>query len=190
MSEIRLYLSNNLRSGSRVGGPAPALNYEPGYLDRFRFLCTIGHAHIPTVDGQDISVFVREGFLATDDDNRYPNIGIDCIMHPPAQPRDDDSGRLTDIGEAGLTGQAEAREPEYSAVRIASTPELIQNDPGYAAALIEDGYSFIFELNEEGYDADFVNDNYPFNYGALYVYGKRDATGLVSTVVAGYVQFS
>lgn len=190
MSKTRLYLSDNPRTGSRIGGAAPALDYEPGYLDRFRYLCTIGHAHIPTVDGQDISVFVRNGFLVTDNDTRFPNIGIDCLLHPPAQPRNDDKGRLTDIGEAGLSEAGDARDPEYSVIRVAATPQLIQNEPSYAAALVEAGYSFIFEFDEEGYDSDFLNGSYPFNYGALYVYGKRDATGLVSAVAAGYVQFS
>lgn len=190
MSETRLYLSDDVRSGSRIGGAAPALDYEPGYLDRFRYLCTIAHSHLPTVGGQDISVFVREGFLVSGDDTRYPDIGIDCVMHPPAQPRDDDLGRLADIGEAGLADAGAARDPEYSVIRIAEAPNLIQNEPSHAAALIEAGYSFLFELDEEGYDGGFLNGSYPFNYGALYVYGRRDEAGLVSEVVAGYVQFS
>jgi len=190
LSETRLYLSDHLSTGSRVGGAAPALDYEPGYLERFRYLCTLGHTHVPTVGGQDISVFVRNGFFASDDDTRFPNIGIDCVMHAPAPPRNDNMGRLTDICEARLSEVGEARDSEYSLIRIGAIPKLIQNEPSYAAALVEAGYSFIFELDEEGYDSDLLSGSYPFNYGALYVYGKRNAAGLVSEVVAGYVQFS
>ena len=190
MSERRLYLSDNQTSDSRIGGAAPRLDYEPGYLDRYRYLCTIGHAHLPTVDDQDVSVFVRNGFLVTEDDSRYPNLGIDCVMHPPAAPRDDDLGRLTAIGAAGLSGEEDARDPDYSVIRIAATPQHIQHEPSYAAALVAYGYSFIFELDEEGYDSDFLHESFPFNYGALYVYGRRSAAGLVSEVVAGYIQFS
>lgn len=76
LNELRLCLSDDTKSVSRIGGSAPRLDYTSNYLDRYRYLCPISHKHLPTVGDREVSVFVRAGFQVSDDDTQFPNIGI------------------------------------------------------------------------------------------------------------------
>ena len=190
MKEVFLYLSHNLISRSRVGGRAPDIEYKEGYLEKYSFFLTISHDEIPTVGDLDISIFVKRGYLVTGDETRFPDIGVDCILHAPAPSRLDEIGRMMVIRESGLAEKGVAIDPDFYFVKIGGSPNLIQDEDYYEMGLVKSGYSFLFEVNEEGYPAEVLDGDYPFNYGALYVYGKTDADGRVFDVVAGFTQYS
>jgi hypothetical protein len=191
MEKTFLYLSNDDYSGSRVGGRAPDLEYKDGYLDSHSFLLTLSHKEIYTIDELSVSIFIRNGYRVTDKDTRFPDIGIDCVMHPPVAKRSDDLGRMSVLNESVLSeGVEKAIDPDFYFIKIGGNPNLIQKERYYENEVIEAGYSFLFEVNEEGYPADALNGDYPFNYGALYVYGKFNDEGRVIGVVAGFTQYS
>jgi len=61
----------------------------------------------------------------------------------------------------------------------------------YFEELHKDGFSFLFQIDEDGYptDVDFIEGNYPFGFGAVYVYAKILGSSIEKPCV-GYWQFS
>ncbi len=97
-----------------------------------------------------------------------------------------DSGRLTrlevaakDIGDLS---------PYF--IKVGGMPDLIQRESYFERNLLADGFSFILQVDENGYPDGFVLDDYPFGYGALYVYARWRRPGCFEAVVAGFTQFS
>lgn len=62
-------------------------------------------------------------------------------------------------------------------LRIASEPELIQNEPTYGARAKAHGYRFLFQINEEA------------GFGSLYLCGKLGQSGRADDIVAGFLNF-
>ena len=174
---------------SRVGGNAPAIMRErTGYLETHRYLLTISGEDFDFLGGNDLSVFLKNDFVPYGDETSYPNVGIDCVIHSPSAASVDSLGRLKIIGEGRLMRMSDPQTHDGYFLKVGGTPELVQNEPSYERALLEDGYSFVFQVDENGFPDVFLNGNYPFGYGALYVYGKfRD--GRLSEVVPGFTQF-
>jgi hypothetical protein len=73
-------------------------------------------------------------------------------------------------------------------IKFGGKPVHIQGNQYYYEALHNKGYTFIFQIDEDGYPNDFVK-TYPFNYGALYIYGKIN-DNIVNDIIVGYWQYS
>lgn len=124
-----------------------------------------------------MSVCVRAGFQVSDDDTQFPNIGIVCLLHLPAEPLRGDGGRMRDLGVAGLSPADGVYDLGNSVTTIAATPNLIHEEAHYEAPLVAAGYSLLFELDEDRNSFEFLNGDYPFSYGAVYFYGRRNEDG-------------
>lgn len=79
-------------------------------------------------------------------------------------------------------------ENESFLVKLGGKPRLIQNKRFYYEQLEKDGYSFLMQIDEDGYPLDgLLKGNYPFCYGALYLYAKQN-NNMVENVIVGYWQ--
>ena len=81
---------------------------------------------------------------------------------------------MRDLGIAGLSPADGVYVSGNSVIRIAATPNLIQEEAHYEAPLVAAGYSLLFELGKDGYSFEFLNGDYPFSCGAVYFYGQRN----------------
>lgn len=180
-------------AGSRVGGNPPACFHRPElarYLDTHRYLLTLGDEFSMLTGGYDLSVLLPAGFTVSDDDTRYPDIGIACLLHPPAPAAPATAGRLDAISAGKLVRLDPHLGTQYL-IKIGGSPDWIQEEPDlYERNLVADGFSFLFQLDEWGYPDDFVAGDYPLSFGGLYVYGKFDDNGMITRVTAGFTQFS
>ena len=72
-------------------------------------------------------------------------------------------------------------------VKFGGTPEHIQNKNFYTKELEADSFEFLFQIDEQGYpeEDDFIQGNYPFSYGAIYIYAQIAKENVTNTVV-GY----
>ena len=78
---------------------------------------------------------------------------------------------------------------ERSLIKFGRIPDLIQNKAFYYEALHNDGYEFLFQINENGYPDNLIKGNYPFSFGSLYIYAKIMSEEF-SKPLAGFWQFS
>ena len=78
---------------------------------------------------------------------------------------------------------------EPSLIKFGGTPDLIQNKTFYYEALLNDGYKFLFQINENGYPDNLIKGNYPFSFGSLYMYAKITSEEF-SNPLAGFWQCS
>lgn len=78
---------------------------------------------------------------------------------------------------------------EYSGalVTIGGDPSLIQDEGYYFRDLERDGYEFFMQIDESYYLDGAISGNYPFSYGALYLYMKQGNNG---EVISGFWQHS
>ncbi|WP_446541467.1 hypothetical protein [Stenotrophomonas sp. LARHCG68] len=187
MKERFLGLSLHSNGSSRVGGRAPEAvlgmaEFRPGS----RFLLLLAGADFPELNGKDLSIMLDEGFLPTDEDTIYPRIGIRCFLHAPSPESLDASTILDSIANGSLVP---ATEGDSWFVKIGGEPVLIQREDYYFSAVTGAGYEFYFQVDENGFPDGFVLEDYPLNYGGLYIYAKFDAGGKVEEVVAGFTQF-
>lgn len=185
--------SSDTDAGSRVGGNPPVCFASDPIIESYDYLLTLGRDAATWLDGQEVSVFIRRDFTIADDDLEYPGIGVRAVLHEPSPRGTGNAGRHPGLGSAALVLVIPGAEAA-SLVRIGSTPELIQNEPTYAARVEADGFRFLFQINEEGWPVDgdsgteFIEE-YLFGFGSLYLYGKLDETGRAGEIVAGFLDF-
>ena len=73
-------------------------------------------------------------------------------------------------------------------VTVGGELQLIQEEEYYYKNLEENGYLYLMSIDEDYYPDNLLNGNYPFNYGALYIYYKENKDNI--DVVAGFWQHS
>ena len=78
---------------------------------------------------------------------------------------------------------------ECSLIKFGGTPDLIQDKSFYYEALHNDGYKFLFQIDENGYPDNLIKGNYPFSFGSLYIYAKITSEKF-SNPLMGFWQFS
>jgi hypothetical protein len=176
--------------GGRLGGAPPAGIQDDSLFLTHRYVLTVPAGCAPWGEGVEVSVLLRQGFDIGDDDLEYPNMAMRAIVHAPS-PR----GDRADLGWPGLraTALTPTAPSHRGLVRIADEPQLIQQDPTYADAVLADGHRFLFQIDEEGWPVDGalsdIVDEYLWGYGSVYFYGTRADDGIVREVVAGFIDF-
>lgn len=178
--------------GGRLGGAPPRTVEDHPWLATHRYVLTLPAGCAPWAAGREVSVLLRDGFDIGDEDLTYPGLAMRALVHPPS-PR----GGRPDRGWPGLRAAAltplAAGHDGPGLVRIADTPQLIQHEPSYAAAVEADGHRFLFQVDEEGWPVDGeledVVEEYLWGYGSVYFYGTPGPDGLVDEVVAGFIDF-
>ena len=73
-------------------------------------------------------------------------------------------------------------------VTVGGELQLIQEEEYFYKHLEENGYLYLMSIDEDYYPDNLLNGNYPFNYGALYIYYKDNKDNI--DVVAGFWQHS
>ena len=75
-------------------------------------------------------------------------------------------------------------------IQIGGSPAWIQDEEEYYAnELLRRGYSYLLQVNEDRYLPEMIRGNYPFCFGALYLYGKLES-GELSGVPEAFWQNS
>lgn len=172
-----------------IGGcPPVCFDKEDTSLMGYLFYMTI---ILPNKQRQ-ISIFLPEDWEIYLNKDRYPDCAIKVIEH--------------DVSLEGITIELQhpviikhdiilykeccdtETESEPFLVKLGGKPRLVQNKKFYYDQLEKDGYSFYMQIDEDGYPLDgLLKGNYPFCYGALYLYAKQNDS-IVENIIAGYWQ--
>lgn len=142
--------------------------------------------------GDMLSVFVPVDEDTHFENNIYPACAVRVIRHPHSPPSLSARYAHPDLERHALSApirmaDEEAREQAFL-VKIGGTPRLIQDEKHYTSVLLEEGYDFFIQVDEDGY-ADGLAEEYVFGYGALFLYCGFDKGG-GKEAVAGFWQFS
>lgn len=173
---------------SRVGGGLPAvLLSEPALGRGRRFFLTLSHVDFPALGERDLSVLFDGDFSPFGESTVYPDIGIRCLLHPPCQMTSGTEGIIPELSRGSLFEQGDVKDSWF--IKYGGAPELVQEEDYHQRALLDAGFEFLFQVDEDGYPDGFLSGRYPLCYGALYVFAKFDRTGRVIDVTAGFTQF-
>jgi hypothetical protein len=174
---------------SRVGGGMPThLITDARAHQGQRFLLTLSHVDFPELGESNLSVLLDSDVASFNEVTVYPDIGVACIFHPPCA--EDDTGqpgRMAALSRGHLISQTTHGDGWF--VKFGGAPELIQEEDHHQRAVLDAGFEFLLQIDENGYPDGFLSGNYPFGYGALYIYAKFDGTGRIVDAVAGFTQF-
>jgi len=168
----------------------------------YRFYLTFNN---PINNENAFSIFIPKKYSDRIDNNRYPNCSLKIFEHKISAESENSILKMNEINRHYLKFIEEVEEEKfqkqyteefnetvddsYSAlVKFGGNPVLIQEEVYYYEQLLDDGYVFLFQIDEDGYPDSLVSE-YPFGYGALYVYGKMN-NGTTNDVIVGYWQFS
>ena len=180
-----------------IGGNAPAFFDNRSDLihqgnSSYRFYLSLIHPFRP---GNMLSIFIPDSYEDYLDNNMYPDCSIQVIEHPA----EIESIHTTfthphlikhTISRGKLSKDEESNDQPFL-IKVGGHPRLIQQEDYYVAKLKEDSFSFLFQIDEEGYPETLLHEegSYPFGFGALYIYAKIKAME-VEHPVAGFWQFS
>ena len=190
-----LYTATPLESGSAVGwigGTAPMFFDTPQNSNRlahYTFYLTFQN---PLDPRESISVFLPKDDDSYAEDDCYPHLPIKVLAHPTTaagalQELSSPSLNKCYIEKAQVSTSKEIATPYL--IKLGGFPILIQDKERYYRALEQDGFTFMFQVDENGYPEELVNGNYPFNFGCFYAYALFQSDGF-SELTAGFWQFS
>ena len=168
----------------------------------------------PINPGNAISVFVPKDYDILMDNPIYPNCLIKVFEHeicdesinPIFQSRGWDPGGSWSMNKHYLHFTEEVEETiidrqysdefdetkdeiKVSLIKFGGKPVLIQGEKHYSEELLNNGYDFVFQIDEQCYPDGLVKGNYPFSFGGLYIYGKISEKS-IKNIIAGYLQYS
>ena len=199
-----------------IGGNVPEYFLDQGdfvskYVNDYWFYITIVN---PLNTQRMFSIFVP-GDASRLDENIYPACSILLFEH--ALSRESDNACFTnvniikhEISGGRVVDNFEERyldeDDEYPVwvandkiipdedvpsflIKFGGMPNLIQMEDYYYDALEKDSYKFLFQIDEQGYAEGSIKGNYPFSFGAVYIYAKISDNTINETRV-GYWQFS
>lgn len=91
----------------------------------------------------------------------------------------------------GEIGNEEKSMDQSFLIKLGGNPRLIQNGDYYFSKLKEEAFSFLFQVDEDGYPETLLKENYsyPFGFGSLYIFAKIGAKE-IQHPIAGFWQFS
>ncbi|MEP0212319.1 MAG: hypothetical protein ABJD66_03825 [Cellulophaga sp.] len=167
----------------RIGGNPPIL-IEDIIPENYLFYATIVH---PRKENYMLSILIHKDFDTRIEKNIYPNIEVKVIEHNYSEEGLLEEKRNNDISINSITNYLDkANENDFFIVKAGGTPNFIQHKDYYYKELNKDGYFYLLQIDEEGYSDDLLIDNYPFNYGALYLYEQNET----KKIIAGFWQYS
>lgn len=177
-------------TGSRLGGNPPVVFTGDPLLNTHDYLLTLEASTAAWLDRDELSVFVRRGYDIGDPDDSYPDIAVSAVLHAPS-PRSDNHAAAHPFIASRALERVTADPAASSLIRIADEPLRLQHEASYLAPVREAGYSFLFSFDEEGFpvDDDVVSE-YQFGYGAVHFFGKFNAHGIATEIVAGLIENS
>jgi len=133
-----------------------------------------------------LSVLIHQDFNTLLHNNIYPSIAVKVIEHEHSETGNDKDKAVLDLGLSSISEYAETQEDHFLFIKIGGEPQLIQDENYYCNDLEKNGYFFFLQIDEEGYPDNLLNGNYPFGFGALYLYKHK----VTEEVVAGFWQYS
>ncbi|MGY3186313.1 hypothetical protein [Lysinibacillus sp. TE18511] len=171
--------SENDSSNGWIGGNAPT------YFDELEAKVnkeTELHFYLSIVNPFDknemISIFAPNNFEERISKNKYPNCSLVTIKHPKTEESKFDTFTNPDlvkhfISEANIVSDKNALKESFL-IKFLGTPKHIQQEDYYYKELHDDGFSFIFQVDEEGYPDTLIKPrkSYPFAFGAIYLYAQ------------------
>lgn len=168
----------NLNLKGRIGGNNPN-GIES--TDDYEFYATIVN---PIDENQMISIFILKDYDRLIDNNIYPNIDVKVIQHSYREESNDDKFKSINLDKCSISEYYESDNNAF--INIGGKPILIQDEGYYTKPLKDDGYKFLLQINEDYYSDELVIEDYPFNFGAIYLYIHQKT----KEIIAGYWQFS
>ncbi|WP_405154574.1 hypothetical protein [Paenibacillus sp. FSL K6-0108] len=180
-----------------IGGNAPDFFDDQDDLihegnQKYVFYLTLVHPFKPE---SMISIFIPEDYEEYLVNNMYPNCSIKVIEHPISTESTKEMftnpGLIKHIISDGALSNDKKSIDQSFLIKVGGNPRLIQNEDYYFTKLREESFSFLFQVDEDGYPETLVQHdyNYPFGFGSLYIFAIIGATE-IQHPVAGFWQFS
>lgn len=151
----------------------------------------------PVENERMISIFVPKEYDEYLDNNIYPNCSIRVFEHPAGEESIHD--HYTNFGFIRhsivldkIIKDSESFDQPFL-IKLGGTPRLIQDEDYYFTDLKKQKFDFLLQIDEDGYPDSFLDDtDYPFSFGALYVFAKLSESVAPSDLnpIAGFWQYS
>ncbi|WP_293918497.1 MULTISPECIES: hypothetical protein [unclassified Sphingobacterium] len=172
-----LTYTNNLNA--RIGGKPPEI-IENNIPDDYKFYAVIHHPEKPD---KMLSILIHSNFDVLLENNIYPNIAIQVIEHEYSEMGDRTDKAISSLGIHSISKYSAVNESDFLFLKAGGEPRLIQPKSYYYEQLEKDNYSFLLQIEEEGYAEE---SDYVFMYGGLYLYKNN----ISEEVIAGFWQYS
>ncbi|MBR2565165.1 MAG: hypothetical protein IKE29_11150 [Paenibacillus sp.] len=199
-NSILYYAEANLakdQGAGWIGGNAPGFfddqdDFIHEGTQRYVFYLTIIHPFKPE---NMISIFIPEDYEEYLKNNIYPNCSIKVIEHPisteSTKQRFTNPGLIKHIISDGVLSNDEKSMDQSFLIKVGGNPRLIQDEDYYYTKLREESFSFLLQVDEDGYPETLIKQdyNYLFGFGSLYIFAILGTTE-IQRPVAGFWQSS
>ncbi len=165
----------------RIGGNPPE-TIEALIPEGYLFYLTIVH---PDKPDKMLSIAIQQDYEKLIENNQYPNTEVRVIEHSFSKEGNCNEKSIQAIKKASI-GEEQFNVPDFMFIKMGGEPRFIQYKEYYYQPLIDNNYSFFLQVDEEGYPDDLLDGDYPFGYGALYLYKQNET----NEVIAGFWQYS
>lgn len=177
---------------SWIGGNAPVFFDDKTDLIPKDYYFYLSLAN-PCQQDRMVSIFVPADFEEYLQNNIYPNCSIKIINHPVSSESTENIFTHPEINKHAISdgriiSNEESMEKSFF-IKFGGTPRLIQDENYYVSQLTEDSLAFLFQVDEDGYPDTLLEGNYPFGFGALYIYSEI-TDNKIHNPIAGFWQFS
>ncbi|MBG9456446.1 hypothetical protein ABE61_21120 [Lysinibacillus sphaericus] len=194
---IIFQLNRNQNVGNGwIGGNAPAYFDEKSELlsaiesEYHFYLCFVS----PLDKNNMISIFIPKEYENRVSKNIYPNCSLYVFEHPVSKESIDSTytkfGMVKHyISEGILVSDEQAFDTPFF-IKFGGNPFLIQEEY-YYTELEKDKYSFLCQIDEDGYPDGLFDSrtSLPFGFGAVYLYAIVTEDSIKNPIV-GYWQYS
>ncbi|MCM3293284.1 hypothetical protein M3661_24540 [Paenibacillus sp. MER 180] len=186
---------NDCRNGW-IGGNAPAYFDEledmvNKDMERYFYLSIVN----PFDETEMISIFAPKQFEDRISKNRYPNCSLFTMKHPKTEESKLDTFTDPDlvkhyISEANIVSDKASFEERFL-IKFGGTPRHIQGEKYYYKGLHDDGFDFLFQVDEDGYPDTLIKPrkSYPFAFGSVYLYAQM-LEDSIENPIKSYWQYS
>ncbi|MEK4425008.1 hypothetical protein [Solibacillus sp. FSL K6-1523] len=180
-----------------IGGNAPV--YFDDKSELFSELGSDYHFYLCFVNPLDrnnmLSIFIPKEYKNRVSKNIYPNCSLYVFEHPVSKESLDST--YTEFGmvkhyisEGIFVNEEQAFETSFF-IKFFGDPIHIQEEEYYYSELEKDGYSFLCQIDEDGYPSGLFNSDtsFSFGFGAVYLYAMMTENSIKDPIV-GYWQYS
>lgn len=150
---------------------------------RYQFYATFKN---PLDSEEYITILTPKDYDYMIDNSIYPSCSIKVVQHGKSKESLSSSHAIKAIKKSVISDFSESVAVESEFLTMSLTPLLLQDEAFYYQRLIEDGYRFFIQVDENYYPDGMLNGNYVFGFGCLYLY-KHELSG---EVIAGFWQYS